>query len=138
MIAALLLLALQAATSIDGLPIGGLPRQALPARGCAAYLFTTGTTRTFAAMAAPTSLRIAVDGKLVDLPRVAGPGAEVRGLAREGEYRVDGIAARLSMTIVERQDLAQGAAVTEAVLTLERAGKDAVAVPLAGLVGCAA
>ena len=137
MIAALFLLLLQTA-SIDGLPIGALPRQDLPKAGCAAYLFTTGTTRTFAAMAGPASLRIALEGKATDLPRATAGGAEAHGLARDAEYRAAGVTARLSMTIVDRPDLAQGAAVTDAVLTLERAGKDAVAVPLAGLVGCAA
>lgn len=138
MIAALLLLALQGAAAIDGLPIGALPRQDLPKRGCAAYLFTVGPTRAFAAMASPASLRIALDGKAVDLARAGGGGAEAHGLSRDGQYRADGIVARLSMTIVDRPDLAQGAAVTDAVLTLERAGKDAVAVPLAGMVGCTA
>ncbi|MGJ3628005.1 hypothetical protein AB5I41_15290 [Sphingomonas sp. MMS24-JH45] len=42
------------------------------------------------------------------------------------------------MTIADRPDLAGGAQVSEALLTLDRPGKDSIAVPLAGLVGCAA
>ena len=138
MIAALLLLAVaDPVASIDGLPLGGLPRQSLPATGCAAYLFTGGTTRAFAAMAGADSLRIALDGKVVDLPRVAQDGPVAHGLSRDSDYRAGEIVARLSMTIVDRPDLTQGAAVESALLSLDRPGKDAIAVPLAGLVGCA-
>lgn len=139
MIAALLLLlAADPVASIDGLPIGALPRQALPEKGCAAYLFTGGTTRAFAAMVAPESLRLAIEGKVIDLPRTTQDGPVAHGLSRDTEYRSGDVAATLSLTIVDRPDLTQGAAVESALLTLERAGRDVVAVPLAGLVGCKA
>jgi hypothetical protein len=136
MIAALLLLL--APTSIDGLPLGALPRQDLPRTGCAAYLFTTGPTRAFAAMAGADALRIALDGKVVDIARAGQSGMVRHGLSSDIDYRAEGVAARLSMTIADRADLTGGAQVTEALLTLERPGKDTIAVPLAGLVGCAA
>ncbi len=138
MIAALLLAGLVQAGSIDGLPLAPLPRQDLPKGGCAAYLFTTGQTRAFAAMAAPDRLRLALDGKPVDLARTGQSGRVLHGLASETDYRGDGVAARLSMTIADRPDLAAGAQVQEALLTLDRTGKDTIAVPLAGLVGCGA
>ena len=50
MIALLLALLADPPASIDDLPIGGLAPQALPTRGCAAYLFTGGATRALAAM----------------------------------------------------------------------------------------
>ena len=36
----------QPLASVDGLPIGAIPKQDLPARGCAAYLWTASGTRT--------------------------------------------------------------------------------------------
>ncbi|KQT32206.1 hypothetical protein ASG29_10275 [Sphingomonas sp. Leaf412] len=139
MIAALLLLALaDPPATIDGLPIGGLPRQVLPPKGCAAYLFTIGQTRTLAVMAGADALRIALDGKPLDIARATATGPVAHGLSRDTEYRGTDVTARLTMTIEDRADLAQGAAVPDALLMLERPGKDAVAIPLAGLVGCAA
>lgn len=136
MIAALFLLL--APTSIDGLPLGVLPRQDLPKAGCAAYLFTTGPTRAFAVMAGADALRVALDGKTVDLPRAAQSGVVRHGLSSDTDYRAEGVSARLSMTITDRPDLTGGGQVNGALLTLERPGKDTIAVPLAGLVGCAA
>lgn len=138
MIAALLLAGLVQASSIDGLPLGALPRQDLPKAGCAAYLFTTGETRAFAAMVAPDRLRLSLDGRMVDVARTGQSGAVRHGLPSDSDYRAEGLAARLSMTIADRPDLAGGAQVSEALLTLDRQGKDSIAVPLAGLVGCAA
>ncbi|MGJ3628006.1 hypothetical protein AB5I41_15295 [Sphingomonas sp. MMS24-JH45] len=62
------------ASSIDGLPIGALPRQDLPKAGCAAYLFTTGETRAFAAMVTPDRLRIVLDGRTLDVARTGQSG----------------------------------------------------------------
>ncbi|GAA4214930.1 hypothetical protein GCM10022253_08540 [Sphingomonas endophytica] len=139
---AFLLLAAQAAApapGIDGLPIGALPQQALPARGCAAYLFSTGTTRTLAAMATadPATLRLVLDGKTIDLPRTGATGAAQLGLNAESVYRAGDVVATVQMTVELRQNLTAGAAVPVATLRLDREGRDTVVVPLAGLVGCA-
>ncbi|MFK3888155.1 hypothetical protein [Sphingomonas sp. NPDC079357] len=139
---AFLLLAAQVAapsSGIDGLPIGALPQQALPARGCAAYLFSTGTTRTLAAMATadPGTLRLSVDGKMIDLPRTGATGNAQLGLNAESVYRLGDIVATVQMTVELRQNLTAGAAVPVATLRLDRDGRDTVVVPLAGLVGCA-
>ena len=125
--------------SIDGYPIGGIGRQSLPAKGCAAYLFSTGETRTLVAMAAADAgtLRIALDGQVRDYARAA-PGAAVDlGFASQTRYIGGDTAATLSMTITRRPDLAQGAIVSDATLLVERAGKDGVIMPLAGMIGCA-
>lgn len=127
------------ASGIDGLPIGALPQQALPARGCAAYLFSTGTTRVLAAMATadPATLRLVIDGRTVDLPRTGATGAATLGLNAEGVYRGGDVVATVQMTIELRQNLTAGAAVPSATLRLDREGRDSVVMPLAGLVGCA-
>jgi hypothetical protein len=122
--------------TIDGLPLGGLPRQALPAQGCAAYLFTTGQTRVLAAMAGPASLRLALDGVTADYPRVGEGGAETLGLPLGASYRAGDVTATLDMTIARRSDLTAGAMVPQATLRIDRTGRDTLVVPLAGLVGC--
>lgn len=124
--------------TIDGLPIGGIGKQSLPARGCAAYLFTTGQTRVLAAMAEPTRLRLALDGTSADYARDGEGGAETLGLPAEARYRSGDIVATLDMTIAQRNDLSAGAMVPVASLRIERAGRDTLVVPLAGLVGCRA
>jgi hypothetical protein len=141
MMIALLLAAAQVPApprSIDGLPLGGLARQALPAKGCAAYLFSTGQTKVLAAMAGPASLRIALDGTAADYARADAGGAEILGLPVEGTYRAGAVTATLDMTIARRDDLTAGAMVPAATLRIDREGRDTVIVPLAGLVGCRA
>lgn len=125
--------------SIDGYPIGGIGRQSLPAKGCAAYLFSTGETRTLVAMAGADAgtLRIALDGQVRDYARAASGAAVDLGFASQTRYVAGDTAATLSMTITRRPDLAQGAIVSDATLLVERAGKDGVIMPLAGMIGCA-
>ncbi|WP_277979722.1 hypothetical protein [Sphingomonas phyllosphaerae] len=127
------------ADSIDGLPLSTLPRQELPARGCAAYLFSTGQVRGLAAVAAadPATLRIALDGAIRDLPRAASAGTVALGLNAESVYRADDMTATVQLTIEPRPNLNNGAAVPSATLRLDRPGQDTLVVPLAGLVGCA-
>lgn len=135
---ALLLAAAPAPRSIDGLPIGELPRQALPARGCAAYLFTVGQTRVLAAKlsADPAALRLAMGGQIVDLARSDGGATGAYGLPGTATYAGALGRASINLTVAQRRDLAQGASAT-ATLTLDRQGQDAIVIPLAGLVGCA-
>ena len=139
MLAAAQVAAASPGSGIDGLPIGALPQQALPARGCAAYLFSTGTTRVLAAMATadPATLRLVIDGRTVDLPRTGAVGTALLGLNAESVYRGGDMVATVQMTIELRQNLTAGAAVPSATLRLDRQGRDSVVMPLAGLVGCA-
>lgn len=125
--------------SIDGLPIAGLPRQSLPDRGCAAYLFSAGQTRTLAAVATadPPTLRIALDGKVADYPRAAQAGVGALGLSGTTVYHAGDVTATLDMTIATPADLLDGAAVPAATLRIERPGRDGLVLPLGGLIGCA-
>lgn len=127
-------------TSIDGLPLGGLVPQSLPSKGCAAYLFSTGRTRTLAAVAQGEggSLRISLDGRVADLPRVTqGAVGGGYGFTTDAAYRAGDVTATLQMTIVERPDLRQGGGVPDATLRIDRPGADTLILPLAGLIGCA-
>ena len=130
----LLPLLLQAAPPM----LGALDRQTLPAQGCAAYLWSVAD-RSFVGVAGaePASLRIKVDGKVVDLPRVAQVGQGGFGLAATSTYEGAGVAATLQLAITPRDDLTNGALVPDATLTLRRAGADELIQPVGGLIGCA-
>jgi len=131
-----LVLVMQAAALLPG----SIGRQALPAKGCAAFLWDRGSSPALVAMATadPATLRLSIDGKPVDLPR-AGQGGDAAGygFARRTEYRLATVTARLELTVTARPDLTQGAAITDATLTVERSGADSVVLPVGGLVGCA-
>lgn len=140
-------LLLQAATpapsppraTIDGLPLGAIPKQELPAKGCAAYLWTVSGTHALIAMAAadPALLRLSIDGKVTDLYRAGQAGAGGFGFAATSDYGGGSTSATLSMTVETRATLTNGAAVPQGTLRIDRAGEDTVVVPVAGLIGCA-
>lgn len=125
-------------TTIDGLPIAGLPKQALPAKGCAAYLFSTGATKALVAVAGadPAQLRIALDGKATDYARSAEKTPAGFGFSGSTEYRGGDVTATLDMTITTRGDLTAGAIVSDATLRVDRPGRDSIVLPVAGLIGC--
>ncbi len=126
--------------TIDGLPIGGLPRQAMPTQGCAAYLFSAGKDRVLVAMAsaAPGTLRVALEGSPADYARGTQSGSAGYGFATTTEYRGGDVSATLDLTIQTRKDLTQGAVVERGTLRIDRPGKDTIVLPVAGLIGCAA
>jgi len=134
-----LLLALQTPVP-DALP-ASIGRQALPARGCAAYLWSRGPTPELVAMATadPATLRLAIGGKPADYPRITASGAQAGfGLAARTEYRLGAVSATLELTLAARADLTQGAAVTDATVTIVRDGAETLVLPVGGLVGCRA
>jgi hypothetical protein len=138
MLFALLLQVAAPSTLIDGLPVGGIGKQALPARGCAAYLWNVAGTRQLVAMAGadPAQLRIAIDGATKDYARTSQSGAGGFGFAAITEYRGGDVTATLDMTITTRGDIAQGATVIPASLRIDRPGHDTIVLPVGGLIGC--
>ncbi|MDB5706817.1 MAG: hypothetical protein JWN66_3933 [Sphingomonas bacterium] len=125
--------------TIDGLPFAVLPKQELPARGCAAFLWTTNGTRALVAMATadPAQLRLSIGGTITDLPRDQQQGLGGFGFADTAEYKVGDVTATLDMKITARGDLKDGASVPEGTLRLDRTGQDSVVLPVVGLIGCA-
>ncbi len=125
--------------SVDGLPIGAIPKQELPARGCAAYLWTASGTRALIAMAGadPARLRVSLQGKITDLDRSAQTGASGFGFPEKAEYGSGGLVAKLTMKVETRESISAGAVVPEGLLEIDQAGQDTVVVPVAGLIGCA-
>ena len=142
-----LLLALQLATPAPAagaaLPpptLGPIGRQALPASGCAAFLWSAAGDRTLVAMAvaSPAHLRLAIDGAPpADLPLASAEGVPTLGFGQVGAYKAGDVTATLAMTVVTRADLNAGAVVSQGTLTLDRPGRDSAVLPVAGLVGCA-
>ncbi|MDZ7282011.1 hypothetical protein N4G62_08235 [Sphingomonas sanguinis] len=118
------------------LVLGALPKQALPERGCAAYLWAVQDQR-FVAMVEPTRLRIMLDGKPTDLAAAQAEGGSALGLASTTRYAGAGVAATLDMTITQRETLQDGAIVSDASIRLTRGNQDEIVVPVGGLVGCA-
>ncbi|WP_242137435.1 MULTISPECIES: hypothetical protein [unclassified Sphingomonas] len=127
------------AGSVDGLPLGVLPKQELPRQGCAAYLWTASGTRALIAMAGadPARLRLSVGGKIIDLERSGQVGGAGLGFAESTTYGSAAIGAKLTMKIETRESITSGGVVSDGILQLDRAGQDSVVVPVAGLIGCA-
>lgn len=126
--------------AIDGLPIGAIPTQAMPKAGCAAFLWTATGSRALVAMAGadPAQLRLSIGGTVTDLPRAEQHDPGGFGFAGTTQYQAGDVTAVLTMSIVTRGDLKDGASVPEATLRIDRTGQDGVVVPVAGLIGCAA
>ena len=116
--------------------LGALGPQALPKGGCAAYLWSVPEPRALVAMASPGTLRLSLDGKVLDLPRAEATGPLVRGLAAQTRYAAGAVQATVTMTVVERPDIAGGALVADATVSVQAVGGDAIVVPVGGLVGC--
>jgi len=128
--------------SVDGLPIGSIPRQELPRKGCAAYLWTASGTRALVAMATggggtdPARLRLSIAGKITDLDRTGQLGAITLGFPETTTYAGGGATITLTLGIEMRSSITDGGAVPEGLLQLDRTGQDSVVIPVAGLIGC--
>ena len=124
--------------SVDGLPIGAVPKQDLPARGCAAYLWTRGPSQAMIAMAVadPATIRLTIDGRVQDFAMTAQNGMGGYGFSHTTEYRGGDVTATLDMTISNETSMTGGARIGDATLRVERPGRDALVVPAGGLIGC--
>ena len=77
---------------------GTLPKQALPAKGCAVYLWSAEDRRLVAmAGADPATLRLVLDGKVVDIARAEQAGGAGFGFGDSTTYRRDDITATLAI-----------------------------------------
>ena len=135
---AILLAGLLAQTPVVSDSLGAIGVQSLPKTGCAAYLWNSNDRKMIAmAVAEPAMLRLAIDGKTIDLARADQTGTVALGLGASITYAGANVTAKLDMNIVPRENLVAGAQVPEGSLQVDRAGYDSVIVPVAGLVGCA-
>ena len=136
MISLALLLALQAAANPGPGPLGAIGKQKLPAKGCAAYLWSMDAGRQLVAMATadPGQIRLAIDGKTTDYAMATQSPAI--GFGGVTQYRGGDVTATLDMAVSVRADISAGATVTSATLRIDRPGRDTVVMPVGGLIGC--
>ena len=125
--------------SVDGLPISALPPQRLPAKGCAAFLWTRTPSMALVAMAAtdPASLRLTIDGKVADLPISAQNGIGGLGYSQITEYKGGGATATLQITVKTDASAPKSGSISDATLRIDRKGQASVVIPVAGAIGCA-
>ena len=143
MISLALMLALQAATPAPAAnpgpgPLGAIGKQRLPAKGCAAYLWSMDAARQLVAMATadPAQIRLTVDGKTTDYALATQSAAIGFGFGGVTVYRGGDVTATLDMAVAVRADISAGATVTSATLRIDRPGRDTVVMPVGGLIGC--
>ncbi len=119
--------------------LGPIGRQALPAKGCAAYLWDVAPKRSLVAMATadPARLRLQLDGRTVVVARGGQQGSAGFGFAGVTEYRGGDVTAVLDMAVQTRPDLTGGAVVPTGTLRIDRPGRDTLVTPVAGIIGCA-
>jgi hypothetical protein len=131
--------AIDPASSVDGLPISALPPQRLPAKGCAAFLWTRTPSMALVAMATtdPASLRLTIDGKAADLPISAQNGIGGLGYSQITEYKGGGATATLQVTVKTDASAPNSGSIADATLRIDRAGQVSVVIPVAGAIGCA-
>lgn len=126
-----------AAPPADGVPLGSLPKQDLAPGECGIFLWKVGegARLLLVARANPPVARIMLDGKVVDLSRIASADAApvTDPKARYGDGAT-GIA--LDLAIEERQGLSDGAVIPSGSLRLDRAGGASFIVPVTGLLAC--
>lgn len=126
-------------SSVDGLPIRALPPQRLPAKGCAAFLWTRTPSMALVAMAItdPASLRLTIDGKVTDLPISAQNGIGGLGYSQITEYRGKGTTATLQIVVKTDASTPKSGSISDATLRIDRPGQAGVVIPVAGAIGCA-
>jgi hypothetical protein len=120
------------------LPLGPIGPQALPAKGCAAFLWSAGGDRQLVAMAVadPGTIRLALGGKTGDYQRSAMAEQGGFGFGGSNEYRGGDVVATLDLQIVTNANLTNGAQVPAGTLRVDRTGQDTLVIPVAGLIGC--
>ncbi len=121
-----------------GLPLEALPTQTLAGGQCALFLWarTTPPRRVFMALQDPAVARIRVDGRSVDLPRMAAEGENAYGHAPMQRYEGEGIVLTMTIQMDARSGLVGGAVIPTGSLEYRDARGWETIIPVAGMVGC--
>lgn len=122
----------------DGIPLATLPRQDLATGQCALFLWKAGNEARLVLMARvePAVARIALDGRIVDLPRTDAHAGDPAGMFTDALYGDGTTTVTLNITLEQRSGLEGGAVVTDGTLRLDRANGDGFVMPVAGLLAC--
>lgn len=126
-------------SSVDGLAISALPPQQLPARGCAAFLWTRTPSMALVAMTTsdPASLRLTIDGKVSDIPISAQNGIGGLGFSQITEYKGGDSTATLQIIVKTDASAPKSGSISDATLRIDRVGQPSVVIPVAGAISCA-
>lgn len=121
-----------------GLPLEALPTQTLASGQCALFLWarTTPPRRVFMALQDPAVARIRIEGRSVDLPRVAAEGESAYGHAPVQRYEGEGITLTMTIQMDARSGLVGGAVIPTGSLEYRDARGWETIIPVAGMVGC--
>lgn len=124
--------------SVDGLPIGNIPRQDLAQGKCAAFLWTQSPSHALVAMISsdPAFIRYAPGGVVTDLARTAMSGDGKYGITTQGSYAGGDSRIDIDLVMEDRPDIKDGTAIPSGTLSIGTAGADTVVVPVVGLIGC--
>ncbi|CAN1558664.1 hypothetical protein MCEMIH16_02531 [Caulobacteraceae bacterium] len=120
------------------LPLEGLPTQTLASGQCALFLWarTTPPRRVLMALQDPAIARIRLDGKSLDLPRVAAEGEALYGHFPVQRFEGEGVSVSVTIQMDARSGLVGGVVVPAGWLEYrDRKGWETI-VPVAGMVGC--
>lgn len=85
----------------------------------------------------PASLRLMVDGKVVDLPISAQNGIGGLGYSQITEYKGAGTTATLQVVVKSDAGTPKSGSISDATLRIDHAGRASVVIPVAGAIGCA-
>jgi hypothetical protein len=128
--------ATQSAAAADA-TLEELPAQTLAAGQCALVLWSNPAEPKRIAMTIdePAIARIQIDGRLVQLPRVAGTGEAIHGMFAQQIYRGEGLSLAVSFTAAPRE-MNGGAVIPTAVVEYTDANGWAAVIPAAGMIAC--
>ncbi len=127
------------ATAMQAVPfLGELPMQDLGRGQCALVLWAQRASpqRLLVTLNQPAVARIEVEGKTIELARVAQSGQPLFGQYPETRYRGEGLSLGVSFTIDTAKGLNGGAVVSSAVVEYVDAKGWMTIIPTAGLIGC--
>ena len=82
-------------------------------------------------------LRLSLDGKTADYPISAQNGIGGLGFSQITEYRGAGVVATLQGNVRTDAGAPNSGSISDGILKIERAGRAAIVIPVAGAIGCA-
>lgn len=118
--------------------LADLPTQVLASGQCALVLWSRAATpsRFVVTLDQPAVARVSVQGRVVELARVAQNGASIHGHFPEQRYRGDGISLDVSFAADQARSLNHGAVVSSALVEYVDGNGWTSIIPAVGLIAC--
>jgi hypothetical protein len=127
-----------AANAIDMPALAELPTQQRARGQCALVLWSRNSTpvRFAVTLDRPAVARVSLQGRVVELVRVAQSGQSIHGQFPEQHYRGEGISLQVSFVADDARQLAGGAVVSSAIVEYDDPSGWTSVIPAAGLIAC--